>query len=47
MDGRLIKTQEITNTSQIINRTEISCGVFLMTISNKQQVLATKKIILL
>jgi hypothetical protein len=47
MDGRLIKTQEITSPSQTIDRTGISEGIYFIELYDKQHLLATKKIVLL
>ena len=47
MDGKLIRTQELTSASQTIDKNGLSKGVYFVTILNKQQVIATKKIILL
>ena len=47
LDGKTVQTQELTNASQTIDRTGISKGVYFVIIQNKQQVVATKKIILL
>ena len=47
LDGKTVQTQELTNASQTIDRTGLSKGVYFVIIQNKQQVVATKKIILL
>jgi N-acetylneuraminic acid mutarotase len=47
LDGKIIKTQELTKASQTIDRTGLSKGIYFVTILNKGQVVATKKIILL
>ena len=46
-DGKLIKTQDLTGTSQTIDRTGIHKGSYFISIYNKQHFIATKKIILL
>lgn len=47
VDGRLIKTQEIINTMQTIDRTGLSKGIYFISVYNKQQLLVTRKIVLL
>jgi hypothetical protein len=47
LDGKIISTQELTNSFQTIDRTGISKGIYFVIIQKKQLVVATKKIILL
>jgi hypothetical protein len=43
----MVKILELTNATQTIDRTGLSKGVYFVIIQNKQQIVATKKIILL
>lgn len=47
VDGKLIHTQDFTGSSLTFDRKGISKGIYFISIYNKQQLIATKKIILL
>ncbi len=47
IDGRFIKTQEITTIDKTIDRTNLPNGTYFIKLFDKQQLVATKKIILL
>lgn len=47
VDGKTIKTQELANTFQIIDRTGISKGIYFLILFEKEKMIGSKKIILL
>lgn len=47
IDGKIIFSEPIISKEQEINRTKLSAGIYFISIQNKNQLLATKKIILL
>lgn len=46
-EGKIITTELLSSTNKTIERHELAAGVYFITIQNKNQLLATKKIILL